>query len=215
MEVSMSEPTNSPETENDAPKKKGKLMIIVILLVLILAGGGAGGYFYFSGSSGEKSEESAKNEKKESSGKTKKSKSEKEEEEEEPEPKKPEKKSKGPSAKKSLETSLPEDEGVKHIVDLQPFIVNLADEGEARYLRMTVSVGVGEHGGGESEKADPLFITRVRNAMLAVLSIKTSEEILTIEGKAKLRKELLKAAQAASEEPHVEAIYITDFIVQL
>ena len=30
-----------------------------------------------------------------------------------------------------------------------------------------------------------------------------------------LRKELLKAAQAASEEPHVQAIYITDFIVQL
>ena len=51
--------------------------------------------------------------------------------------------------------------------------------------------------------------------MLAVLSDKKSEEILSVEGKTKLRKELLQAAQAASENPEVKAIYITDFIVQL
>ena len=51
--------------------------------------------------------------------------------------------------------------------------------------------------------------------MLAVLTTKKSEDVLSVEGKTKLRKELLEAAQAASEEPHVEAIYITDFIVQL
>lgn len=78
---------------------------------------------------------------------------------------------------------------------------------------MSVSLGVGE--GGESEKPDQLFITRVRNAMLSVLSDKSSEEILSMEGKAKLRKQLLKAAQAAADEPEVQAIYITDFIVQL
>ena len=55
----------------------------------------------------------------------------------------------------------------------------------------------------------------IPNAMLAVIADKKSEDVLTVEGKAKLRKELLKAAQAASEEPHVRAIYITDFIVQL
>lgn len=51
--------------------------------------------------------------------------------------------------------------------------------------------------------------------MLAVLAQKKSDDVLSAEGKVKLRKELLKAAQAVSTEPEVEAIYITDFIVQL
>ncbi len=51
--------------------------------------------------------------------------------------------------------------------------------------------------------------------MLAVLSVKKSDDVLTVDGKSKLRKELLEAAQSASDEGKVEAIYITDFIVQL
>lgn len=118
--------------------------------------------------------------------------------------------------KDALASSLPDDDEVKHIVSLEPFIVNLADEGEARYLRLSVNLGTGEgEGGEEKEKPDPLFTARVRNAMLSVLMTKRSSEVLTVEGKNALRKELLRAAQAASEEPHVEAIYITDFIVQL
>ena len=109
---------------------------------------------------------------------------------------------------------LPDDADVTNVIELQPFIINLADTEQARYLRMTVSLGVG--GAKDSkEKPDQLFMTRVRNAMLAVLSNKKSEDVLSVEGKAKLRKELLSAAQAAAEEPEVQAVYITDFIVQL
>jgi flagellar FliL protein len=110
--------------------------------------------------------------------------------------------------------SLPHDEDVTNVIELQPFIVNLADIEEARYLRMTVSVGIGGEAGGE-EKPNPLFLTRVKNAMLSVLTTKKSTDVLTVEGKQKLREELLQAAQAASEEPEVHAVYITDFIVQL
>lgn len=118
--------------------------------------------------------------------------------------------------KDAFANSLPDDEEVKHVVSLDPFIVNLADEGDPRYLRLSVNLGTGEgEGGEEKEKPDPLFTARVRNAMLSVLMTKRSSEVLSVEGKNALRKELLRAAQAASEEPHVEAIYITDFIVQL
>jgi flagellar FliL protein len=102
---------------------------------------------------------------------------------------------------------------VKGIVDLPPFIVNLADNESARYLRMTVSLGVA--GNEKSEKPDPVFSTKARNAILAVISSKRSEEILTAEGKDALRKEILTAAQSVSKEPHVAEIYITEFIVQL
>lgn len=200
----MSETVN-PESsgEEQAPKKgKGKLLII-IALVLVLAGGGGGGYYFWSKSKAAAAEEGEGENAKSEDSKSKKSKKEAKEEEEEEEP------AKGGS----LKGSLPSDDDVKEVVELQPFIVNLSDEESPRYLRLSISVGIGE--GAGHEKPTPLFMTRVKNAMLLVLAGKTSEEILSVEGKTKLRKELLKAAQAASEEPHVEAIYITDFIVQL
>jgi flagellar FliL protein len=105
------------------------------------------------------------------------------------------------------------DSDVKQVVELQPFIVNLSDTSDARYLRMTVSLGIGES--ETPEKPNPLFTTKVRNAMISVLTTKTSEQVLSADGKAVLRKELLEAARSVSDEPQVIAIYITDFIVQL
>lgn len=105
-----------------------------------------------------------------------------------------------------------DDTEVKEVVELLPFIVNLADRNETRYLRMTVSLGVGESREG---KADPVYTTRVRNAILAIITTKTSEQVLTVEGKAELRKEMLNAARTAVDQPEVHAIYITDFIVQM
>ena len=193
--------------ENAAGGKKSFKKLIIIFVVLLLAGGG--GYYYWRSKSNAAGDEESQNEKsdKKSDKKSKAKKSDDESEEEEEVTEKPKKSG-------SLKTALPKDEDVKKVVELPAFIVNLADTENVRYLRMTVSVGVGGES-GENEKPDQLFVTRVRNAMLAVLSDKKSDEILTVEGKAKLRNELLSAAQAASEEPHVEAIYITEFIVQL
>lgn len=209
----MSETENSVTNHETAgaggAPKKSFTKIIIIAVILILAGGG--GFYYWRSKSvatDENGEVSEKNGKSSSEKKSKAKKSADDSEEEEENSEKSKKTS-------SLKSALPDDADVKSVIELPPFIVNLADTENSRYLRMSVSLGVGGEGGGESEKPDQLFMTRVRNAMLAVLSEKKSDEILTVEGKAKLRKELLKASQAASEEPHVEAIYITDFIVQL
>ena len=188
----------------DPPKKSKKTLIIILLVVFLLLGaGGGGGYYYFviaANSAGEEAEDHSESKKK---SKKKGKRSQKGDDEDEEDPKR----------SKLLEDALPDDENVKHVVELPAFIINLADAEEARYLRMTVSLGVG--GEGEEEEPNKLFITRVRNAMLAVLSAKKSKEVLSVKGKATLRKELLEAAQAASEEPEILAIYITDFIVQL
>jgi flagellar FliL protein len=191
----MSEATaQNPQTDKK-PKKSRKSLIIMLIVVLLLAGGGGGGFFYLrSSGANAKSPEKAK-------------KVRVKDDEESDDEAKPSKKS------KENNLDLPDDSAVKQVIELQPFVVNLADKNEARYLRLTVSIGLGAAKDGE--KPDPLFTTRARNAMLAVLTAKTSDDVLTAEGKAKLRKELLKAAQSAIEEPHIEAIYITDFIVQL
>ena len=186
-----------------APKKKSKKLIIIIVVVLLLGGGAGGGFFYLRGTAA-----TAKDEK---SAKKSKPKDDEESNSEEGGKEKP--KDGKSSAASTINSAIPDDEDVKKVVELQPFIVNLTDESEPRYLRLTLSIGLGESSG--EEKPDEIFLTRVRNAILAVLTTKKSEEILTVEGKAALRKEILKAAQKASEEPHVLAIYITDFIVQM
>lgn len=214
----MSEPEKA--TTEAAPKKGGKKLIIIIALVVVLLGGAGGGFFYWRSSTAAAAANPEKDAKASKKAKEKKAADEEEAIEEDKSDKSGEKTEKGDantekkSSASSLKASLPEDENVKQIIELQPFIVNLADAEDARYLRLTVSLGVGGEE-GKAEKPDTLFTTRVRNAMLAVLAEKKSDDVLSIEGKVKLRKELLKAAQAVSTEPEVEAIYITDFIVQL
>jgi flagellar FliL protein len=209
MSDAKEETSNSKETAA-APAKGSKKMLIIIV-VLLLAGGGGG--FYFLRIRGAAAA-SAKTKDKSETKKSSKAAADGDGSAEDSADTKDSKDSKDskPSEKKLLEMSVPEDAEVKQVVELQPFIVNLADDGEPRYLRMTVSVGLAESG---ESKPDPLFTTKVRNAMLAILTSKRSDEILTVEGKAKLRKELLHAAEAAVTEPEVHAIYITDFIVQL
>jgi flagellar FliL protein len=190
------EEASNSEVAVAQPKSRQKLLIIIIA-VLLLAGGG-GFYIYRTRvAASAKAKDKAEQKKSSKDG----------------EAQADETASDGkPGSKKALELSLPEDSEVKQVVELQPFIVNLADDSEPRYLRMTVSLGLAESG---ESKPDPLFTTKVRNAMLTVLTSKKSDEILTVEGKATLRKELLRAARAAVSEPEVQAIYITDFIVQL
>ncbi len=207
--------TPAPAAEGSAKKKKPLLLILIAVVVLAAGGGGA---FFFLKRGAAAEAESAEKEKKAEKGKKKAKNDPAEEDEEEPaadepaatEPGKDGKTTKSKFSVKQLD--LPDDKEVKKIIELQPFVVNLADREDTRYLRLSVSIGVGE---SKEEKADPILITRIRNAMLAVLTTKTADEILTQEGKSTLRKELLKAARAAIEEPHIEAIYITDFIVQM
>jgi flagellar FliL protein len=191
--------TGNATNNTAAAPKKGRSLLIIILAVIVVGIGGWGGGYYFMqrGLAKTEAEKGKKPAKAEADAET--------DEGGEPAPK---------SKDKSSALALPDDSAVKQVVELQPYIVNLADPGEVRYLRLIVSVGIGGEGTPE-EKPGPLFMARVRNAMLAVLTTKTSQEVLTIEGKAKLRRDLLRAARAASAEPKVEAVYITEFIVQL
>jgi flagellar FliL protein len=207
-------PAPAASTEEGNVKKKKPLLLIIVAVVVLAVGGGGAFLFLKRGNAAEA--EAAEKDKKPEKGKKKAQDDDEEDEEEEAAPEeqattgKDGKPAKSKFSVKKLD--LPDDKDVKKIIELQPFVVNLADKEDSRYLRMSVSLGIGET---KEEKPDPILMTRVRNAMLAVLTTKTAEEILTQEGKSILRKELLKAARAAIEEPHIEAIYITDFIVQM
>ncbi len=205
-------PANNSNPES-AKKPANKLVLVLIAVIVLLIAGGGGAFFYINKVKADDEGASSKNtEPKESKAKSVKKSHDQEDEEDESEDLAgiTDEKSK---KSKAVALLLPKDKNVKHVMELQPFILNLADTDENRYLRLAVSVGLGGEVNPE-EKPDPLFIARLRNALLAVLMTKSSADVLSIEGKVTLRKELLKAAKKVIEEPEIETIYITELIVQ-
>jgi flagellar FliL protein len=177
--------TSADESQRAPAKKKSRKLLVIISAFVILLVGGGGGFYYWrarAASNARVAREAAN--RKDSPG--------------------------NPATK--AEPGSEGDAAVTQVIELLPFIVNLADKNESRYLRMTISLGVAEAG---EIKADPLYTTKIRNAILATISTRTSDQILTVEGKAALRKDMLIAARSAASKPEVLTIYITDFIIQM
>jgi flagellar FliL protein len=105
---------------------------------------------------------------------------------------------------------------VKSVMHLDSFVVNLNGEGESGYLRMGIDLGLeAEEAGGEEAKkkgAGPTPI--IRDTVLTVLAKSKSSELLTAEGKEKLKKDLLTALEERIPDLGVLEVYFTEFIVQ-
>jgi flagellar FliL protein len=82
--------------------------------------------------------------------------------------------------------------------------------------------GGGGHGGGEKPGAAPLpeFMAKreiqIKDTILKVLSSKKSDDVLTPDGKERLKDELIEGLNEAVglEEPPLTAVYFTEFIIQ-
>ncbi|MDE2400498.1 MAG: flagellar basal body-associated FliL family protein [Burkholderiales bacterium] len=96
-------------------------------------------------------------------------------------------------------------------VPLDIFIVNLADREVERFAQIGITLQVDDAHLAEELKT---YMPAIRNAVLMILSHKTSEQLLTQEGKEKLAEEIRREAARAMgypvEEPVVEAPPQTD-----
>jgi flagellar FliL protein len=96
------------------------------------------------------------------------------------------------------------------IIDLDPFIVNLADP-EPRFLKLTIKVEVD----GLSAKAEiGERIPQIRDAVLILLSSKESQTIKPTAGKLQLRDEILQRINALLATGQAKNAYFTEFVVQ-
>jgi flagellar protein FliL len=104
----------------------------------------------------------------------------------------------------------------KYIVRLEGFTVNLADPEDTHFLRATIDLGV-DHLPEDSDNDKPaqsLPVPRIRDAILSVLTLCKADELLTPDGKAKLKKDLIEALNKSVPELGVREIYFTEFLVQ-
>lgn len=98
-----------------------------------------------------------------------------------------------------------------NIFPLEPFIVNIYDGQELRYLKVKV----------EMEMASPAVkpeldarIAPIRDAILVLLSSKTMQDIQDIQGKNQLKDEIMVAVNKNIPPGKIAKIYFTDFVVQ-
>lgn len=76
-------------------------------------------------------------------------------------------------------------------VPLDPFTVNLADKDVDRFAQVGVTLEVQDAHASDTIKA---YLPAIRSNVLMVLSHKTSAELLTLEGKEKLAREIKREA---------------------
>jgi flagellar FliL protein len=98
-------------------------------------------------------------------------------------------------------------------VPLEPFIVNLADAGGSRFLRVNLSLIVDEAHALEFEES-AVVKAKVRSAILELLAQQTADPLITPEGKAELKKAIAESAAHAVEGLHVSDVLFSEFVVQ-
>lgn len=97
------------------------------------------------------------------------------------------------------------------IYDVDPFIVNLADVPEARYLKLTVKL--------ELDRPDVATdlgarVPQLRDTILILLSSKDAASLRTAQGKFQLRDELTQRVNALLPKGGIRSAYFTEFVVQ-
>jgi flagellar FliL protein len=102
-------------------------------------------------------------------------------------------------------------QGSGAMYDLDSFIVNLADQPEARYLKVTLKLELDRQDASADVAAR---LPQVRDAVLILLSSKESSNLRTTQGKFQLRDEITQRVNNALPRSEVRTVYFTEFVVQ-
>jgi flagellar FliL protein len=104
---------------------------------------------------------------------------------------------------------------VKSVMNLESFLVNLADLESTRFLKVTFRLGLDDAKSGEEYMSDPVVLAATRDKIISLLSTKMAEDLLTLEGKERLRKEIREQVNSILPEGKIVEVFIIDFVVQL
>jgi flagellar FliL protein len=113
----------------------------------------------------------------------------------------------------------PEEEHVsvaeRGIVLFAPFVVNLADPNSSRFLRITLQLVVGDEKQAAHILETPVILAQARSAILELLTLQTSDQLVTTVGKTALKESIAARVNTAIEDVEVLDVLFSDFVVQL
>jgi len=102
--------------------------------------------------------------------------------------------------------------GIGPLYPMENFIVNMADSGGSRYLRVTLQLELDDT--KKFPEALDMRKPQLRDAILTVLASKRYEEISSAQGKLILKQELLRRINSLVTEGTIVNIYFTEFVSQ-
>lgn len=98
-----------------------------------------------------------------------------------------------------------------NIFPLEPFIVNIYDGQELRYLKVKIELDMV----GPAVKTEiEARLAPIRDAILVLLSAKTLQDVQDVQGKNTLKDEILGAINKHIPPGKIAKVYFTDFVVQ-
>ena len=97
------------------------------------------------------------------------------------------------------------------IYTLDTFIVNLADKGGKRYLRVTIDL---ELQNSEMQAEIVKRLPQVRDSILMILPSKRFDDISSMDGKVALREEIIDSLNGFLTQGKITKIYFKEFVVQ-
>jgi len=100
------------------------------------------------------------------------------------------------------------------IVPMEPFVVNLADPGATRFLRVNLSLVVRDEELAKEMEENAVELARIRSAILELLAQQVSEALVTPEGKDELKKLIAERSEHAAHELKVADVLFSEFVIQ-
>lgn len=101
------------------------------------------------------------------------------------------------------------DVGIIH--PLGSFVVNLLDPGNLRYINCRIELEVED---SNTVRAITAREAQFKDTVISLLGNQSYEDVLGLEGKARLREELLVRFNRLLPEGQVARVYLTEFVVQ-
>ncbi|MGA7683712.1 MAG: flagellar basal body-associated FliL family protein [Terriglobales bacterium] len=95
---------------------------------------------------------------------------------------------------------------------LETFVVNLDGSGQRAYLRAGITLGLSRPVRGSK---DDVPVAALRDTILSVLASARADQLLTADGKERLKADLLHALTDRVPQAGVQSIYFTEFLVQM
>jgi flagellar basal body-associated protein FliL len=108
----------------------------------------------------------------------------------------------------------------RRVLPLESFTVNLADAEQGRFLRATLSLGVDgqlpaiARAESKAPETGAVSMATIRDSILSVMTTCKSEDLLTAEGKARLKTDLIHSLNRDVPALQAREVYFTDFLVQ-
>ena len=102
-------------------------------------------------------------------------------------------------------------EVIRSVYSLDTFIVNLADKGGRRFLRVTMDLELKDESlAGEIDKR----LSQIRDSILMIIPTKRFEDINSVEGKIALSDEIMTKLNFFLKEESITNIYFVEFVIQ-